>query len=776
MRTHLFLTLTSLIFVQTGFAQQVESPIFFRENKGQVINQYSNARPDVLFSGNAGGLTFHLLEDGVQYQITRIIDSEKKSIVDARPSLPDHPAPSTIEICRVDIHWKNTSDAKQIESGSARKSLEHYYVVPEGTTEPILGVQCFDDVTYRNLYTGIDLLFHSKNGHLESDFMVAPGADYTQIKWTIEGAEVRISDKNELILSTPFGDIVEGSLRVFQHTTEIEARWVYDAAQHSVGFDIPEYDPSQPLRIDPPILLWGSYLGGTGVDQAHAVCTDSEDNVYFAGSGFSETNIATDGAFVTVFESITSAMLAKFSNEGARIWSTYYPGFLRACTTDSDNAVYVGGSATQNPLATTEGAYQEIFGLGDTDGIFAKFNSDGTRAWGSYFGGINGENVLDMAVSNDGHLYLTGSAFSSEAVATPGAFQETFGGGYDGFISKFTTDGDIVWSTYYGGSDNDGFLSVIVDNAGDILVAGESSSPESLATPGVHQTQMAGDYDGIIIKFNPEGQRIWATYLGGTGNDYLRSIDVDPSDHIYATGTAGPTGISTPGAHVETVNFSAGTLTKFAANGTRVWGTYLSPSDSEGFSCKVNNAGKIFVAGTTSAFAGIATPGAYLEENATGTPKAYLMKFTTDGIRDWGTYYGGDLMTRCYKATLLPNDHVYMVGETFAPSGIATSGAHQEILGGSRDAYIVKFDASGTSIHVLEQSAISFDIFPNPAHDQFQLRTQHPGEFDLLDISGKRVRSFRTTQPTTVINAPLAAGIYFLREKSSGYALRLVVE
>jgi len=776
MRTHLLLSFTALLVAQAISAQVKEQSISFRENKGQVSDQQNQARHDVLFSGQSGGLTFHLLEDGVQYQITRINAREESASTTSHPASIALLEPTTGSICRVDIHWLNTSPSKSVGTSDPEKALEHYYVVPEGTSEAIIGVQSFDDVTYRNLYDGIDLVFHSNNGMLESDFMVAPGADFKQIQWSIAGAEVTINEKNELVMSTPFGYIVEGALRVFQNEKEIESRWVFDSEHSTIGFDIPEYTPELPLRIDPPILLWGTYLGGEGVDQALAVCTDSDNNVYFAGSGFSASNIATDGAFVTEFEANTSALLAKFSNDGERIWSTYYPGFLRACVTDTDNNIFIGGNTTQNALAATEGAYQEAFGLGDIDGIFAKLNSDGIRIWGSYFGGLDGDNVVDIVASTDGHVYLTGYTFSTNAISTPGTFQETFGGAYDGFISKFTTDGDIAWSTYYGGTDNDGFVSVIIDNAGDILVAGETASLESLATPGVHQEQMAGVYDGIIVKLNSDGQRIWATYIGGTGHDYLRSIAVDASNTIYATGMGDGSGISTPGAHLESATFSAGILIKFASNGTRIWGTYLTPSASEGYSCMVNTAGRIFVAGTTSAFEGIGTPGAFLEQNTSGGAKGFLMKFTDDGVRDWGTYYGGDLMTRCNKATRLPNDHIYMVGETLAPTAIATSGAHQEAIGGSRDAFIVKFDASGTSINVLEYGAYSFDVYPNPSRGQLTLRALNLGQFDLLDITGKTIRSYHITQRTTVINEELGAGVYLMRETNSGVAVRFIAE
>ena len=154
--------------------------VSFIENKGQVSDRFNKPRMDILFSGTAQEMVFHLRKDGISYMLNRI-DSWKKDnlsmgfpIGDNEGSVPDKRT-----VYQVDINWLNCNTSAQIIKGNALAGYNNYYleVCPNGVHE----VKSFKDVTYRNLYEGIDLKWYQKNGTLKYDYLVAAGTDYKQI-------------------------------------------------------------------------------------------------------------------------------------------------------------------------------------------------------------------------------------------------------------------------------------------------------------------------------------------------------------------------------------------------------------------------------------------------------------------------------------------------------------------------------------------------------------------------------------------------------------------
>ncbi|HRE58569.1 MAG TPA: SBBP repeat-containing protein, partial [Candidatus Kapabacteria bacterium] len=157
-----------------------------------------------------------------------------------------------------------------------------------------------------------------------------------------------------------------------------------------------------------------------------------------------------------------------------------------------------------NNIATT-GVHQTTFGGGEGNGdtFIAKFNTNGVRLWGTYYGGNQGEFGSAIAVDGSGNVYVCGNTSSSNAIATAGAHQTTFGGDIDAFIVKFTTNGVRLWGTYYGSFGWDQGIGIAVDGGGNVYITGETSSFNAIATAGAHQTTYGGGFrDAFIAKFS----------------------------------------------------------------------------------------------------------------------------------------------------------------------------------------------------------------------------------------------------------------------------------
>ena len=279
---------------------------------------------------------------------------------------------------------------------------------------------------------------------------------------------------------------------------------------------------------------------------------------------------------------------------------------------------------------------------------------------------------------------------------------------------KFNSSGVRQWGTYYGGTDRDMGYSCITDTSGNICLTGYAYSTSGISTIGSHQTAFGGGKnDAFLVKFNSSGVRQWGTYYGGTGREFGQSLATDSSGNIIVSGnTTSRTGIATTGAHQTLFSraFDA-FLVKFNSNGVRQWGTYYGGTGYEdGSSCANDASGNIYLAGQTYSTSGIAKTCDY-QAAFGGVYDAYLVKFNSNGVRQWGTYYGGTGYDIGYSCATDTSGNVYLSGYTSSTSVISTTGAHQTAFGGVYDAFLVKFTSTYCSPVFSQDSIVSCDSY-----------------------------------------------------------------
>ena len=654
-----------------------KSTISFTENKGQISDQNYNPRPDVLFSGEANGLTFHIRNNGVSYQTSRV-DSWKQQDENLPEGIREEgttdSVPDQMTIYRTDINWLGFNKDYTIESGESTAGFNNYYLpsCPNGA----MNVKSYTDVTFKNLYAGIDVKWYEKNGELEYDFILAPNADYTKISWEIKGADrISIGENGQLIIETPLGNIEEQAPIAFQGETKVEATWKIDG--NKISFQLGSYNENEVLIIDPVVRLWGTYYGGTGEEYGLSCATDASGNVYLAGSATSTTGIATTGAHKTTRGGIRDAFLVKFNSSGVRQWGTYYggTGYLNgnSCATDASGNVYLSGYTTSTTGIATTGAHQATYGSSG-DAFLVKFNSSGVRQWGTYYGGTSIDYGYSCATDGSGNVFLAGYTSSTTGIATTGAHQTTRGGSNDAFLVKFNSSGTRQWGTYYGGTGIEIGYSCATDASGNVYLTGEAKSTTGIATTGAHQTSKGSLEDAFLVKFNSSGVRQWGTYYGGTGNDYGYSCATDASGNVYLAGSAtSTTGIATTGAHQTTSGGSYDAfLVKFNSSGVRQWGTYYGGTGADWVSsCATDGGGNAYLSGYTESTTGIATTGAHQTTSGGGSYDAFLVKFNSSGVRQWGTYYGGTGIDYGLSCAIGASGSVYLAGYSPSTTGIA---------------------------------------------------------------------------------------------------------
>lgn len=315
---------------------------------------------------------------------------------------------------------------------------------------------------------------------------------------------------------------------------------------------------------------WGTYFGGMDADLGYSVAIDGSGNVFVSGSTASMMDIATTGTAQTMPGGFTDAFLAKFNSTGALQWGTYAgeinvdEGYSLAL--DASGNPYLAGivyNGTANELVTS-GAHQTSWGGDTTDYFLGKYNSNnGTRAWGTYYGGSAGEyNVRGNNLASDGtNIYLAGGTNSSGGIATTGTFQDMIAGDRDGFIAKFNGNGVRQWGTYVGTAANETFSGMAATSGGDIVGVGITNSLSGLATTDAIQAASGGGSDVFVFGVDNAGARLWASYFGGSQDEFSYGIAADGGLRIYVGGNTASLSNMSFGGHQSM--FGGGTTDAF---------------------------------------------------------------------------------------------------------------------------------------------------------------------------------------------------------------------
>ena len=447
-----------------------------------------------------------------------------------------------------------------------------------------------------------------------------------------------------------------------------------------------------------PNLSWSTYHGGANEDSFRDMAIDALGNVYVVGSTRSTNAIATAGSYQPTIAGATDVYISKYDTDGNRIWATYFGGSAddvgQSIDLDASGNIFITGlTFSSNGIATVGTHQTNNNGNGDT--FLAKFSNNGIKIWGSYLGGENFDFANDIEIDNAGNPIIIGWTNSINNISTIGSFQDTYSGQDDVLFAKFDTNGQLQWSSYFGGVGFDTGLQVESDGVGNIIISGWTSSMSNIATPSGIQTIYGGSTaDVFLAVFDGNGNRIWATYYGGSGNDYSDALFVTAGGDIYLSGsTDSPNNIASPSAFQPNIAGGYDTfLARFSNTGTKYWSTYFGGNNHDtAYRLRLGSDAGLYVLGHTLSTDVMGTSGAF-QINKSGGQDVFLSKFENDGSLLWSTYYGGDANDFGYGLVLNANDDIFINGNTEGSSNLSTIGVVQENYGGGlQDGFLTKF-------------------------------------------------------------------------------------
>jgi photosystem II stability/assembly factor-like uncharacterized protein len=395
-------------------------------------------------------------------------------------------------------------------------------------------IPAYGRIRYRDVYDGIDVMYHDSSGLLECDFLLAPHARPGDIRLRFASA-VRVNAAGDL----EAGPLVLRRLRIYQpidgHEREVAGRFVVTGGRDA-SFYVAAYDPSRPLTID-PVIQYSTYFAGAAEADMRAIASDAAGNTYITG-------LVRSPDFPTVSPLHVSEgiyVLKLDASGGNLVYATYFGGMaggdlVTGIAVDRDGNAYLCGStgSADFPLA---GGFQRTLkssGYGARDAFILKLDAGGSRiVYSSFLGGGAFDEAAAVAVDAQGSAYVTGRTESIDFPVTPGVLGRFLTGSQVAFVTRIAPDGSALrYSTYLGGSGFDRGLGIAVDASGAALVLVYSFSsdfPRLNLTTALHQPVT------LVAKLNASATAaVYATSIGE--RSLAKALAVDASGNAWVAG------------------------------------------------------------------------------------------------------------------------------------------------------------------------------------------------------------------------------------------------
>lgn len=696
-----------VLFVNNAYCQPG-----FIENKGQW-------HPNALYKTELPGGALFLEKDGLTYNFVDERDIQRSHA--NQNSGKENRNKGKVHLHSYKVKFGNTLKNSIVASGKHNDYTN--YFVGSDTKKWVSKALKYDEVSYFNIYQNIDFKIYVNNEKsIQYDFIVNPGGNSDEIRLSYEGQEALFVDADgSLTVKTSFNKITELKPFAYQEIdgNKIKIPCKFLVRSGNVAFQFPEdYNHNYPLVID-PVLVFSTYTGSTYDNWGFTATFDEKSNVFSGGICFNVGYPVSVGAYQvnygggeqppgwTYYQYGCDIAIIKYDASGTqRLWATYLGGSQSeelphslVCNRNDDLVIF--GTTGSGDFPTTANAYDNSFNGGDSvtydnaivfgngiDIFVSKLSYDGSQLLGStlmggsandgfnfrqyynlmegngalyynYADGARGEVICDGA----GNIYVGTCTFSSNFPVTTGSFNTTYSGNQEGVVFKFNPDlSQLIWSSYFGGSNDDAIYSLDLDFNGDVYIGGGTNSINIPTTGGVYQSlALGGTADGFFAHISANGSSlIKSSYFGSSLYDQVYFVRVDKLLNVYITGqTTAPGSTFISNAAYGTPN-SGQFIAKFPNNlSSPVWstvfGTGIGRPNISITAFSVDYCNRIYLAGWGREWAGYGgitswsniqgtknmdiTSNAY--QSVTDGQDFYLMVMADDASHlEYATYFG----------------------------------------------------------------------------------------------------------------------------------------
>lgn len=530
-------------------------------------------------------------------------------------------------------------------------------------------VRSYEHLWADDILPCVDLHLLTHESTTKYELHLAPGADPDDIVIDYLGARrIERERSGQLRVETSVGTMFEDSPVAWQEgpggreSVEVEFSVAEDGG---VRFVLGKYDRTRILVID-PALRFSTYLGGNSDDVGRAVATGADGSIYVVGSSFSFDYPTTPGAYDRTRDSIGGSrdlFVSKFDPTGRMLlWSTW-----------------ISASGSDDPI-----------------------------------GGV--------MIAPDGNLLIAGVTTSRDYPVTPGVLQDTLSGKVDGFVTKLDTSGRaLIWSTFYGGVENDSIVAFDLDSQGRIVLGGFSRSTDLTFPVGALQGSNAGGADLFITRLSSNGASVVnGTWLGDVKDDIATDIVVGRGGETYLTGVTTSDLFPTTSDALSTTRSGGvdGIVLQVSFDLTRLdWSTYVGGSrDDRPEGIAIDSGKFVLITGRTSS--------ADFPNDVVGVDSGswFVTSFrTSDRAVEFSNILSEDSLSGGVDAMFDRSGRPVVTGTTSNVNFPTSANARRVGPRGGGDIAIVRLASNGRSIE--RAAVIGGRLDDRPARRSAQVRT-----------------------------------------------------
>lgn len=293
-------------------------------------------------------------------------------------------------------------------------------------------------------------------------------------------------------------------------------------------------------------IVFSTFLGGGNLDGGSSIVIDANKNIFVTGFTKSTNFPSTGNAFQQSIASkdTEDVFVAKLNSDGSDlVYSTFIGGtkldIANSIDIDFNGNAYVTGYTISPNFPTTANAFDPNYHRGP-DVFVAKLNSDGSDLiYSTFLGGEYADIGSSISVDSKGYAYVAGTTLSMDFPTTSGAFNTNHNGNSMNFVTKLNQDGSgLLYSTFLGGNNPDGRVSIAVDSSNNAYVCGTTTSVYYPTTEGAYDRNKEGFSEIFVTKLNSKGSDlVYSTFIGGKDMEFGWGIAIDKRGNAYITGS-----------------------------------------------------------------------------------------------------------------------------------------------------------------------------------------------------------------------------------------------
>jgi len=671
--------------------------LLFVENVGQF-----EAQARFVVRGAQGSL--FLAEDALWWSILAKPAEQEPALTPPEAGARPEPAESRPGV-NLKLSFPGANPHPKLEPFNRQEAKVSYFTGND-SSQWQADVPVWGGVRYVDLYPGIDLELTGENGQLVQRLVVrnpasgqaADGlsaAAANEVRLQVEGADAVSLGGDRLRLKTAIGDLTLPLLEqvaadgapVASAGQPVQTGQDEIVAPFASGVETTGGEIEAMAETGESDLVYSTFLGGSSTDRGgNTLVVDPAGNVYVTGTTYSSDFPTTTGAFSTTLAYANNAFVTKINPTGTGlVYSTFLGGGTErgmSIAVDAAGNAYVAGYTYSSKFPITPGAFDTSYnGNGDT--FVTKMNPTGTGLVYSTFLGDNGGSGYAIAVDAAGNAYVTGSGV---------------------YVTKVNSIGtELVYSILLGGSgDYNVGKAIAVDTVGNAYVVGGTDSSDFPTTPSAFDTSYNGSYEAFVTKVNPTGTGlVYSTFLGGSGYDVGYAIAVDAAGNAYVAGITDTSCDfpATPGtlASCKEAGYSEGFITKVNPPGRElIYSTLLLNGIVNGIA--VDAGGNSYVTGHAYSSDFYTTLDAfdtsYNGVDGYNNLDAYVAKLNSIGTGlVYSTFLGGNDDDAGTAIAVDAAGNAYVTGYTYSSDFPTTSDAFDTSYNGSYIYYGLRGDA-----------------------------------------------------------------------------------